>query len=301
MFDKEMLKGLIHERLSEAAGEIFALFEQAAAEYQREIDCLKNVNGTKRVVVDFRGPQMSIKRTQLTEPLSQQKEDNTGSFRCKEEVPIKRENQPQIVITDIKGSGKELHARGQKQTTKNEEEETDTSSESHLEHEEECFDMDCDVEDPFGPVLSKKQFSCSVRTPPGQSLHEAPNITKPLGTHVRARAEDSPYSCTECDITFAKQSFLIDHVHRVHSTDHPLKCIVCTKSFVHLNAFMTHMESHTGERPFMCPLCGKRFTQKSTLNRHMTSHSGEKPFKCAKCDKIYSTKQSLTVHMNKNH
>uniref|UniRef100_A0A8C6SEP8 C2H2-type domain-containing protein n=1 Tax=Neogobius melanostomus TaxID=47308 RepID=A0A8C6SEP8_9GOBI len=112
-------------------------------------------------------------------------------------------------------------------------------------------------------VHTEKPFSC-------------PNCPKTfrrkltLEAHMRAHVGANPCSCTECGVTFKRQSYLINHIHRVHSTEKPLKCTVCNRGFVHPNAFKTHMNSHTGERPFRCALCGKGFTQKGTLKRHMS-------------------------------
>lgn len=351
MFNKEMLQGLIHERLSEAAGEIFSLFEQAVAEYQREIDRLKNVSEAKRVVVDFRDPQATLGGAQETQTEIQESENSMGSFNCKEEaelVVIKEEDEPQMQIT----TRDELQPRGQQQKANSEVVSGEAETEKSFESEEEGSDMSNVESD-----AAKKPFSYSVRNKafpkikiqmkrtlkdkrrvttlesnqtfnhvipemesPGHSQQPcgSPDIARPFScticqrrfklkitqeAHMRAHAGGNPCSCAECGITFKKQSYLINHVYRVHTTtnEKPIQCTLCSKGFVHANAFKVHMDSHTGERPFRCALCGKGFTQKGTLKRHMVTHTGEKPYNCSVCGKDYSTKQNLTNHMAKNH
>nr|XP_046273333.1 uncharacterized protein LOC124074434 [Scatophagus argus] len=55
--------------------------------------------------------------------------------------------------------------------------------------------------------------------------------------------------------------------------------------------------SSVKERPFPCSYCGKRFSLKGNLNRHIRDHTGERPFPCTGCDKSFKDSGSLTAHM----
>lgn len=62
----------------------------------------------------------------------------------------------------------------------------------------------------------------------------------------------------------------------VHSTDMPIECPICHKTFNRLSSYTNHKNLHTGERPYMCKTCGKSFNASPNLSRHKKIHMRNK-------------------------
>lgn len=334
MSNKQMLRFMISERLSETAEEIFALFEQSIAEYQREIERLKKEASESKQTHAALGQKPSSEEAPECLALNG---ENAESFHCKEEteqVMITWEEDPQMQITDVQS----LNKRDEPHGRQTEERETDNSLQPLSESEGEDSDSDeqpsvsdkpkktdfsqeIDVkmhvrsvhEEPLTSAESHAQmdsehsllqpemesgearsFSCTVC---GRSFHQMIS----LEAHMREHDGEHLFRCAECSVTFVKEAKFFRHMKAVHSIEKPFKCAVCHKCLKTAHAHRTHMLIHTGERPFKCPVCGRGFVQKVSLKNHMVTHTGEKPYRCRECGKNYSTSQSLMIHLRLIH
>ncbi|XP_056402575.1 zinc finger protein 850-like [Hyla sarda] len=141
------------------------------------------------------------------------------------------------------------------------------------------------LSDPFIPVLS----SDSPQTVKQNESHRKSD------EHLRANAEEKPYSCSECGKCFTRKTNLGKH-QRIHTGLLPFTCSECGKCFTGKSELVKHQRFHTGEKPFSCSECEKCFSQKSDLVKHQRIHTGEKPFACSECGKCFTRKSQLRVH-----
>ncbi|XP_047039561.1 zinc finger protein 569-like isoform X2 [Helicoverpa zea] len=80
------------------------------------------------------------------------------------------------------------------------------------------------------------------------------------------------HRCTYCDKLFTKNSFMVNHVRRLHLKEKNVECSICYERFFDVQRLKMHMVKHVGERNFHCDICGKKFLWKKNLRGHMASH-----------------------------
>ncbi|KAK9505215.1 hypothetical protein O3M35_009312 [Rhynocoris fuscipes] len=148
-----------------------------------------------------------------------------------------------------------------------------------------------------------RNFSCEVC---GQRFKTKSNLYFHSQTHSEA-----PFTCTECNKTYAERKILKRHMRVVHSFKELLKCNECDKTFKSAEILSLHYTVHTGAKPYKCSMCPKSFVYKTTLALHTSRHHEctsclndckhrLKPWLCTVCGKKYSLKASLDTHM-KSH
>lgn len=310
---------MINERLSEAAEEIFALFEQSVAEYQREIDRLKKASEPKNIQVQ-----------QIVSPDTLLIDENTGSFHCKEEpeqVIITRADEPQMLITNIKSlkNRDDVQPHGQQQKANSEGPEasggaeTNNNAESNPEAEEEDSDTGND-EYSLGSDVTMKAFSSSVckkglrqtremlmrtvHTDTGEEPLTSAECYAQLDSEQHSplqpdmeSTEARPFSCTVCDRRFKQMICLQAHM-KEHNGQSLFKCTECSVAFTKQAKFFRHMKTvHSIDKPFKCSVCNKCLKTAHAYRTHMLIHTGERPFKCSVCGRGFVQKVSLKNHM----
>jgi len=87
----------------------------------------------------------------------------------------------------------------------------------------------------------------------------------------------------------------------MHTSDKPLVCKKCGKSFPDRYTFRIHAKIHEGEKCFKCELCPYAAMNERFLQSHMYTHTGEKPFQCPNCVHSFRQKQLLKRHINLYH
>lgn len=85
-------------------------------------------------------------------------------------------------------------------------------------------------------------------------------------------AHGSGHKCSFCDRLFARNSYMKDHVRRLHLKEKNVECSVCKEKFFDKTRLNIHMVKHIGERNYHCDICGKTFLWKKNLRGHMSSH-----------------------------
>ncbi|XP_065162605.1 transcriptional repressor CTCF-like [Atheta coriaria] len=134
---------------------------------------------------------------------------------------------------------------------------------------------------------------CGARFTQSNSL-KAHKLTHNVG--------DKPvFHCELCPTTCGRKTDLRIHVQKLHTSDKPLKCKRCGKSFPDRYSYKLHNKSHEGEKCFRCELCPYASISARHLESHMLIHTDQKPYQCSQCDQSFRQKQLLKRHQNLYH
>ncbi|XP_022832847.1 uncharacterized protein LOC111360828 isoform X2 [Spodoptera litura] len=114
-------------------------------------------------------------------------------------------------------------------------------------------------------------------------------------------AEKPMYSCELCPAKCGRKTDLRIHIQKLHTSDKPLKCRRCGKTFPDRYSCKVHNKTHEGEKCFKCDICPYASTTLRHLKSHMLKHTDEKPFLCDLCDQSFRQKQLLRRHQNLYH
>ncbi|XP_060534733.1 transcriptional repressor CTCF-like [Cylas formicarius] len=134
---------------------------------------------------------------------------------------------------------------------------------------------------------------CHTRFTQSNSL-KAHKLTHNIG-------EKPVFQCDLCPTTCGRKTDLRIHVQKLHTSDKPLKCKRCGKSFPDRYSYKLHSKSHEGEKCYKCDLCPYASISARHLESHMLIHTDQKPFMCEDCDQSFRQKQLLKRHQNLYH
>lgn len=109
------------------------------------------------------------------------------------------------------------------------------------------------------------------------------------------------FPCELCPTTCGRKTDLRIHVQKLHTSDRPLKCKRCGKSFPDRYSFKLHNKTHEGEKCFKCELCPYASISARHLESHMLIHTDQKPYQCDQCGQSFRQKQLLKRHQNLYH
>nr|CAI5853666.1 unnamed protein product [Callosobruchus analis] len=113
---------------------------------------------------------------------------------------------------------------------------------------------------------------------------------------------DKPvFQCALCPTTCGRKTDLRIHVQKLHTSDKPLKCKRCGKSFPDRYSYKLHSKSHEGEKCYKCDLCPYASISARHLESHILIHTDQKPYQCDSCDQSFRQKQLLRRHQNLYH
>ena len=89
------------------------------------------------------------------------------------------------------------------------------------------------------------------------------------------------------------------------SSENPLKCTICDKTFKRERNLMVHLQFQLCEdkRPYTCRICNKAFKIERNLIEHFRQHTDERPYKCTVCEKrthVKETLQGISQFIRKN-
>ena len=123
-----------------------------------------------------------------------------------------------------------------------------------------------------------------------------------LKSHKLIHSGNKPiFQCELCPTTCGRKTDLKNHVLKIHTSDRPLQCKKCGKSFPDRYTYKIHMRTHDGQKCFRCELCPYSALLQRHLESHILTHTGEKPFRCTDCNQSFRQKQLLRRHVNLYH
>ncbi|XP_064215987.1 zinc finger protein 271 isoform X2 [Tribolium castaneum] len=120
-----------------------------------------------------------------------------------------------------------------------------------------------------------------------------------LKRHLKIHLTQKPHVCKICSKSFSESYALVKHLRRHSGIPREKRhvCGECGQGFSEPYYLKVHVRKHTGERPLACPDCDKTFADPRSLKTHVMIHSGERPFKCNYCSKSFIQNANLTKHL----
>ncbi|XP_061678134.1 zinc finger protein 586-like [Syngnathoides biaculeatus] len=287
-----MLRALVARRLTQAAEDIFGLFERTITEYEEELCRSKEENERQRLLLDaFLKPSSVQIHVEDVPQLTDMKEEVTPDRR---EWRGSAKNQETLDPRHIKEE--EFWTNPDGETGNRPGDEVRSSpfyrrkSQENIESEFQTSSLAAEVAEDIskGPQpYSHGDASADRLTSDSSSeaLHGNPD----------SQDHGKKFQCSVCGKTYMSRGSLNRHMMN-HSGERPHKCSVCSKKFMQRSDLVMHLRSHTGVKPFACTLCCWKFAKKSSLALHMRRHTGEKPHRCSVCGKRFRHRSTLVEH-----
>ncbi|XP_053303462.1 zinc finger protein 391 [Pleuronectes platessa] len=314
------LRARLTERLTTAAEEIVAVFEEAVVEYEDRVErSEREICRQRRLLDAVMKPEVRLHRAAFLQLVVSKEEVHPEQQQWSPlvdqedpEPPHIKEEQIELRLSqeeeaDIKFTLTPFAVKSE------EDEEKPQSSPFHQSQTEENR-ADCGESKPVrnsgpdghlqpGPVDTTEDSP----EPETEAIEDDWKDTWEPQSGLKTRnneqppsdicdTDKKPFSCSECGKGFTRKSHVKRHV-RIHTGEKPFCCSQCGDRFREKGHLSKHMRSHTGEKPFSCSQFGSSFREKGHLNVHMRSHTGEKPFSCSQCGSRFREQGHLNIHM----
>ncbi|XP_034539552.1 gastrula zinc finger protein XlCGF57.1-like [Notolabrus celidotus] len=279
------LRGLVKQRLTAAAEEIFELFERTIAEYEEQLSRSAEENQRQQKLLDavynpeavFPADVQQLVESKEEVPSKQQERSSNPDQEDPPEPPHIKEEQEELWISQ---EGDQLQGLEEAETTKVTftpvpvKSEGDDGEKPQLLHRFYQADgEDCGRPGPAKNPDPERNLRPGCRdcsepvTDNSDDWRDAAEYQSTLKIHKRPKPGEKSYSCSECGRTFKKKRFLTKHM-RVHTGENPFSCSACDKSFMSKQGLRSHMVQHGGEKPYSCRGCDQRFSWCQQLKRH---------------------------------
>ncbi|XP_066995157.2 zinc finger protein 892 [Anabrus simplex] len=132
----------------------------------------------------------------------------------------------------------------------------------------------------------------------GFSTFRANNLR--VHINMRHRGEYDNHVCPVCGAKIKQKTAFLDHM-RSHTGERPYSCHQCDSTFACIARLTVHRKAVHEPRQFTCKVCYKPFQTKHHLLRHSVIHTKEKPFGCPFCLYTCNTQGNVTKHVKTVH
>ncbi|XP_060915241.1 zinc finger protein 32-like [Labrus mixtus] len=307
-----MMRAFVNQRLTDAAEEIFDLFERTIAEYEEQLRRSKEENERQHKLLDaVFNPEVRLQGSDIQLLMVR-----------KEEVPLEQE----------RGSSLNHEDSPEPPHIKEEQEELWSSQEREQLQGPEEADISMVT---FFPVPVKTEEDDGEKPQSLQLLENQTEESRDI-EHLKTETDGEDCGGSEPDRDFNPDSHLqpvspentslltgsdTDDSGDWEESDEPqeglnplqnkdvpvndMKCNTgntsvssseCATSFGQKKQLRKHDRIHTRGKRFGCSVCGKRFSGNVDLQRHSFVHTGEKPLSCSVCGKRFSHSGDLNRH-----
>ena len=117
-------------------------------------------------------------------------------------------------------------------------------------------------------ISGEKPYECEV-------CHARFTQSNSLKAHRLIHSGDKPqYQCELCPTTCGRKTDLKIHIQKLHTSEKPLPCRKCGKSFPDRYTYKLHTKTHDGEKCFRCELCPYAALSQRHLESHILTHTG---------------------------
>lgn len=121
--------------------------------------------------------------------------------------------------------------------------------------------------------------------------------------HRKIHFQIGAFKCEECSASFAKRSYLKEHIKNQHVEYTPEICSTCGGTFKNQARLNAHMKLHEGT-DHICSYCNKMFLKRSRMMDHISAvHEKDRKYTCdwEGCDKVYLRREHVRRHVRKFH
>nr|XP_033933534.1 zinc finger E-box-binding homeobox 1-like [Pseudochaenichthys georgianus] len=278
-----VLLSLVKQRITEAAEDIFLLFERTIAEYEEELSRSRQENERHRKLLDaVLQPQLQIHRADVQQLVVVEEEVPPEQQEWSSSLDQKDPDQPPPHIKEEQEElwssqeGEQLQGLEEADIIKStftpvpvkseDDEEKPQSSQLH-QIQTEHMETEADGEDCGGPARSSDPKR-----------------------HLQPETEDNPGDSSEPDTGDSSEPDTEDSADW-KETREPV-----SNSQINKQDSVSDSRRNSGEKQFSCSICKKYFAVRGSLKDHFRIHTGEKPFSCSVCDKSFTWRHQVKSH-----
>ncbi|XP_074542174.1 uncharacterized protein LOC141802537 [Halichoeres trimaculatus] len=317
----QTVRGLIIQRLSAAAEEIFELFERTIAEYEEQLCRSKEENQRQQKLLEaVYNPEVRLHRADvqqlLVSPenvpceqkergLSLDQEDPGEPAHTKEEQEELWSHQETEQLHGLKEETTEFQLTPVPAKTTEEEGEEPESSQLHEKQTEEMLPSESETDD--------SSYYLEESSKPQSGLNHV--------SDMECNTVETPLSFSDCATSSDPKEPERDS-RKIQKNKETFSCSVCGKCFREKSNMIRHQKTHKGDDGRMSGLnqlqivetssdvkcdsgknlessseCASSSEQKKKLQKLEDKDKKEKPFCCSVCKKRFSLKKNLKRHM----
>ncbi|XP_041664804.1 gastrula zinc finger protein XlCGF57.1-like [Cheilinus undulatus] len=318
MFNVQMLRFSVNQRLNAAVEEVCELFERTIAEYEEKLRPSREENHRQQKLLNaVFNPVILIQRADLNQLTAMKeeeqrkrsqeitepppiKEEQEESWRGQERVQLQEAEETDInmftvIPVCLKSEEEDGEGPQTSQLHENQSEENRDTERVIKEDNEEDFGGSEDGD--FNPYIHSLPAAAD-KTSHGytNNIADCEECDEPEGTllsDVKHETGNMSVGASGCSANLFKKQ---RQPPKMDDVDKPYLCLVCGKRFLRRLGLKLHMMRHAEVKPFHCSICNKGFVKRSEMMNHMNLNAATKPFQCLVCCRRFTEQSGLDAH-----